>query len=159
MFGFPGCEQVGKSRTQHADWTRGIEAGLLRVQEQPRQTHLGDVQRSVPGGGIQYIQPCELCLSDRYLHGFRSRGKPYFKRRARYFHTNNVPPDSVCIEVHLVTPTECLNEAEGSRCLTSSLSPGLYHVLASARCPPKPTRACAARKFRWIARRQASKRR
>src|SRR5579863_6599520 len=122
MPGVPGSEQVGKSWTQHADWTGVIKAGLFRIQEQPRETHLGKFQRPASGRVFQYSQSCELRFADRSLYGVRSAGKPHFKRRADHFDANDLSTDSVGSEVHLVVPKGCLDVADVRGSLTRVMS-------------------------------------
>src|ERR1700758_1116667 len=95
---------MGKSWTQHADRTGVIEAGLFRVQEQLRETHLGKFQRSAPGRVFQYSHPCDLRFADRSLYGIRSTGKPHLERGTDHFNPNDLSTDSVGSEVHLVVP-------------------------------------------------------
>ena len=48
-------------RSQHLDRTGNIKPGLLVVQEQLRQADFGELQRTIPGGAFQYLEPSELC--------------------------------------------------------------------------------------------------
>src|ERR1700676_5612650 len=102
MLGVPGSEHVGKSRTERPDRTRGVQAGFLGVQEQPRETHFRKLQCAVPGGVFQYPEPRELCLAYRQLHGVRSAGKSHLQCGADHLYPDHLSSDSVCPKVHLV---------------------------------------------------------
>src|SRR5258708_1764833 len=106
---------MGKFGPQRPSWSWRLQIGRFCVQEQSHSAHLGNLQRTVPRGILQYSEPCQLRLAHRPLDGLRSEWEPHLKCRTHHLHANNFPADSVCRETHLVSLASC----EGCRMANS----------------------------------------